>query len=294
MTTMNDFVAAGQILARSGLLGIANEAQGFLVACTCKQTGISFIEFKQTYHIINNQLSKRSDKMQADFQKAGGTVEIIQKDSNGSVVKLTHGKTSYTSRCIWEEIKNEPFAKTKNYETPRKRMQMMWARAISDGVRTVWPEAVAGVYTPEEVETFDSEEKLSPSEASQRAQSIATAQPQQVQVQVSQPVYTSPQEPSVVPQAQRQPTAYELEAEASIGVPANTPPPANEPTPFTIIEEQKNPDYSLCPIQGHLFRVKWETMPNEHLDAALTVAMPQGYLNYVQNLLTARKTTQQP
>jgi hypothetical protein len=33
-------------------------------------------------------------------------------------------------------------------------MQMLWARAVSDGVRTVDPGVVAGIYTPEEVNEF--------------------------------------------------------------------------------------------------------------------------------------------
>jgi hypothetical protein len=34
-------------------------------------------------------------------------------------------------------------------------MQMLWARVISDGVRTLAPEIVYGIYTPEETQDFE-------------------------------------------------------------------------------------------------------------------------------------------
>ena len=37
-----------------------------------------------------------------------------------------------------------------NWATPRSRMQMLWARVVSDGVRTMAPEICSGIYTPEE------------------------------------------------------------------------------------------------------------------------------------------------
>ena len=40
------------------------------------------------------------------------------------------------------------------YSTPRARMQMLWARCVSDGVRVVAPECVQGIYTPEETSDF--------------------------------------------------------------------------------------------------------------------------------------------
>ena len=40
------------------------------------------------------------------------------------------------------------------YSTPRARMQMLWARCVSDGVRVVAPECVQGIYTPEETADF--------------------------------------------------------------------------------------------------------------------------------------------
>jgi len=278
MATMNDFVTVGQYLSKSGLLGINSAEQGFLVACTCHQTGISFIEFKQTYHIINNQLSKRSDKMQADFQKAGGVIEIVQKDSDGSIVKLTHGKTSYTSRCIWEEIKVEPFAKTKNYETPRKRMQMMWARAISDGVRTVFPEVAAGVYTPEEVETFDVEAPARATVTPEEATRMATGQSgpssaKPIEATVSQPVYTAPVQPTVLhpvspsPVAPIQPQQAQQMAQQQ----------ENEPTPFTVLNDQANLDYTICPVEGTLFRMPWAQMPMDYLEAAMSLNIDQKY-----------------
>jgi hypothetical protein len=295
ISCMGDIERMGQLLASTNLFGTNNPADGFVIASMCHQQGISYMEYMQTYHFIKGKVSKRADAIQAAFQDLGGEIEILQRDEKGTVITLVFGKTKYTSKCVWEEIKGEPFASTQNYATPRKRMQMMWARAISDGVRTVCPKAVSGFYTPEETEDFTVEATVAPEAATKRAKKVQeqaqvqpTAQPQQVTAQVSQPVYTQPQA--------QEPVVYNAEADASRPTPVQQPqqPTAQEqePTPFTIINDQQNPDYSLCPIQGHLFRTPWEKMPTEHLEAAMTVQMPLGYINYVSNLIQARKTTQ--
>lgn len=302
ISCMGDIERMGQLLASTNLFGTNNPADGFVIASMCHQQGISYMEYMQTYHFIKGKVSKRADAIQAAFQDLGGEIEIEQRDEKGTVIKLVFGKTKYTSRCVWEEIKTEPFATTQNYATPRKRMQMMWARAISDGVRTVCPKAVSGFYTPEEVETFDAEATVTPEAATKRAKKVQeqaqpTAQqpqqpqqPQTVVAQVSQPVYTQPQ------QTAQAPKDYSEEAEASRPTPVQQQQPTaqeQEPTPFTIIEDQKNPDYSLCPIQGPLYRIPWNEMPDGHLSAALEVNMPEGYITFVRNLIINRNTTQQ-
>jgi hypothetical protein len=41
-----------------------------------------------------------------------------------------------------------------NYATPRARMQMLWARTVSDGVRSICPGATRRRYTPTEIADF--------------------------------------------------------------------------------------------------------------------------------------------
>jgi len=262
---MTDLYEIGKLLVQTELFGTKNPADGFVIAVMCRQSGMTYAEFMQNFHFIKGRVSKRADAIQADFQKAGGEIEIVQRDEDGSVIKLRMGKAEYTSKCLWTEIQAEPFVtnpKDQNYKTPRKRMQMMWARAISDGVRTVYPAAVQGVYTPEETEDFTDTDgaprikTLSDTEAAKRTQ-------EQTRPVDAAPVVSPP--------------------------PYSQHPDDTEHDPFALARNTMPPDYSICPIEGSLFRMRWEDMPTEHLNIALTLDMAQPYKDAVTEIIAARQ-----
>ena len=159
---MTDLVQAGALLARSGFIGIKNEADGFVIATACHQTGMTFMEFSETYHIVEGKPSMRADAMLARLMELGGEYEIVERSDTKAAIKATFGKATGMFSLSWEEAQQEPFpwcdAKhttfKKNWATPRARKQMLWARAVSDAVRTVCPQACKGTYTPEEVQDF--------------------------------------------------------------------------------------------------------------------------------------------
>jgi len=142
------------------MFGCDNVDQGMVIALTCMSEGITPLDFQRRYHIIQKRPSMRSDAMLAEFRNHGGTHKVIERTTDAAEVELIHAptKTSGKFRLTWEDAQNEDFTKGKdgeikdNYAYPRKRMQMLWARVISDGVRTLMPEIVAGIYTPEEVQ----------------------------------------------------------------------------------------------------------------------------------------------
>lgn len=165
----------GTVLSQSQLFGQSNPAEGLAIVAMCHQKRISWMDFMQNFHMIKGRVSKKTDAILADFHRIGGKHEIIARTQDAGEAKFTHGKNSYTSKITWEDCKNEPFiyqgreesiiqaiesGDTSNliikakYRTPRARMQMLWARCVSDGVRAVAPECCQGIYTPEEVDDF--------------------------------------------------------------------------------------------------------------------------------------------
>ena len=193
---MADLEAVGSFIAQSGMFGIRNPAEGFVVAATCHQQGISLMQFKETYHIIHGTPSKRADAMRAKLLEMGGSYEIIERTAIRAAIKASFGKASGTFSFSWEEALLEPFIyKGKEsdvvpmliagkplmikdkYATPRSRMQMLWARDTSDMVRAICPGANKGTYTPEEVSDFAEPRgaltTLTPAEATARATSAA-------------------------------------------------------------------------------------------------------------------------
>lgn len=149
----------GQAMYESRLFGCNNAQQGMVLAMAMACEGMSPIEIKRKYHLVEGELQMRSDAMLAEFRLRGGKHKILKRDSESASVELIMGDSTYVSTFTHEDAKKEPFyynkegQAKKNYATPRIRMQMLWARAISDGVRAMCPEVNCGVYVPEEMDT---------------------------------------------------------------------------------------------------------------------------------------------
>jgi lambda repressor-like predicted transcriptional regulator len=114
--------------------------------------------------------------MLAKLHERGGSHRIISRTPELAKVEITLKGQVYEFSLSWDEAQKEPFpyagkesdvvamllaGKTPKlkpkYATPRSRAQMMWARVVSDGVRSVDPGVCAGTYTPEEVSDFELE-----------------------------------------------------------------------------------------------------------------------------------------
>jgi hypothetical protein len=150
----------GTEIALSKMFGCATEAQGKVLAMACICEGINPIELTRKYHIISNKLSMRADAMLAELRARGGKHKVIERTSDKASVEIAYDGQTYTETLTWEDAKNEPYVLAKegglkdNWATPRARRQMLWARVISEAVRTLAPEIVAGTYTPEETSDF--------------------------------------------------------------------------------------------------------------------------------------------
>lgn len=176
---INDPMAAvlqlGRAIAGSKMFGCDNEFQGQVFALECLTRGTPPLTLQQEYHVMFNGITMKSDTMLAKFHQRGGKSKIISRTSERAEIELQ--KENDTQRFVftWEEAQKEDFiyeGKTKElkvafraymagkgpqpeisdkYFSPRSRMQMLWARVVSDGVRAMMPEVNSGRYTPEEV-----------------------------------------------------------------------------------------------------------------------------------------------
>lgn len=171
----------GAAIFGSGMMGCKNKQQGQVMAMACLHQQTDPMTLGQRFHILHGRLTMRADAMLAEFHIGGGKSKVIERSPERAAVKLTnkYGETTEFS-FSWDEASKEPFVyegkeadviaklaagkdvKLKSkYATPRSRMQMLWARVVSDGVRTIAPEVNLGTYSPEEVSDFES----SPSDA---------------------------------------------------------------------------------------------------------------------------------
>ena len=212
ITSAADIAWYGQIVSQTKMFGDINPAEGAAIIMMCYQEGWTLYEFATTFDWMHGRVSKKTDAMIADFEARGGKREIVVRSPERAAVKLSYNGKNYESDLTWDECKKEPFVYAgkqdtiltalksgdtsrlgikDKYATPRSRMQMLWARVHSDGIRVVCPEAVKGNYTPEEVGDFVDDPQPSagyaqpiappptpaPAPAPAQQQSAAAAQP---------------------------------------------------------------------------------------------------------------------
>lgn len=194
-----DFVAKfGASMYESGMFGCKSKAQGHVLAmaCFCDQTNP--IAIKRQYHLIKGELSMRADAMLAGLRARGGKYKVISRTPDKAEIEIVVDGNKQRFALTWEECQKEPFVRTKdgeikdNYKTPRARMQMMWCRVVSDGVRVMMPEVVAGAYTPEEIADVDGGILDVEFDVVSDGEIVTPADPESPEPQVSEPEDSTP------------------------------------------------------------------------------------------------------
>lgn len=297
---MQDFAAVGDLIAASGMFGAKNQAEGFVIAGMCHQTGMSYMEFMETYHFFQGRISMRADAMLSKLIEHGGTFEVVKRTPAMAEIKVQCGSAKGNFSFSWEDAVQEPFiyaggprdqlkelekpleSRTfkPKYQTPRSRMQMLWARVISDGVRTVCPQAVRGCYTPEEISDFSETPannnsapvKINPEEVAKRSESIK----KEAKAKSEPKPKSKPEEKSV---------SKEMEDATVVN---DKPAPKSTPD----FKQGVAPDYNKCPVRGNLFNVAWSEMDVKTLEMALTLTNPEmtkEYMDVVKATLALKK-----
>lgn len=156
--------------AQAHVMGAANDAEGMLALVLITEVGL--VKAEATYHIMMGRLSKKAEAILGDFIRAGGTYEIVRRDADCAEVVASFGATkNMPFRFTWDDACLEPFVYAggasalkkpahkrtfrEKYATPRSRMQMLWARLVSDMGRALCPDSTQGLYPPEIVADFD-------------------------------------------------------------------------------------------------------------------------------------------
>lgn len=162
----------GKAIFNSQMFGAENIYQGQILALECAAKRIPPMTLTERYYIIHGRLTMKSDAMLADLRAQGGWHRIVERNSERAAIEITLDGQTCLFSISWAEAQQEPFIYVgkestviqklesgkadqltlKNkYATPRSRSQMLWARVVSDGVRAMAPEVIAGHYTPEEI-----------------------------------------------------------------------------------------------------------------------------------------------
>ncbi|MDE2020796.1 MAG: hypothetical protein KGJ13_10705 [Patescibacteria group bacterium] len=157
---MGDLVPYDQVermanaIAKSGLFGIKTVDQALALMAVAQAEGRHPGSVAKDYHIIQGRPALKADAMLARFQQAGGKVEWKTYTDCNVTAMFSHPNGG-SVEIVWtiemaQRIGLSTKDSWKNY--PR---QMLRARVISEGIRTIYPGVIVGEYTVEEVQDFD-------------------------------------------------------------------------------------------------------------------------------------------
>lgn len=143
--------AMATVVAKAGSFGFKTQEQAAALMLVAQADGLHPAKAATHYHIINGKPSLTADAMLARFQQAGGRVNWDAYSDETVTGTFSHAQGG--SVTITWTLSRAKKAGVGNLE--KFPAAMLRARCISEGVRTVYPGVIVGMYTPEEVATFE-------------------------------------------------------------------------------------------------------------------------------------------
>jgi hypothetical protein len=244
ISSAEDALKFGQMIARSGTFGVNSDEGGAVIALMCHQEDISLLEFQRTYHWVDNKPAMKADTMAAKFLNMGWNYEVIERSETVAKVKTwkdDDSKAKEYSLTI-EEVKIAGYCFAKGGKTLKDNWRvrpknMLWARLMSDTIRLLEPRVNAGTYTDEEIADFSENEEQTPGEEPKPLKQL--------------PPEAAPKAVDPEPIKDEKPTTKD---------------------PFSTLPDDGT-DYTICPVGKHKGK-KWMDLGREILDKV--AADPRG------------------
>jgi hypothetical protein len=142
--------------AKSGLFGAKTYDQALALMLVAQAEGLHPMTACQTYDIIQGRPAMKAQAMLARFQQGGGKVDWKERSDARVCATFTH-PAGGTVEVDWDTERAKRAGLGGKDTWTKFPRQMLTARVISEGVRTVCPAALGGFYAPEEVAEFGPE-----------------------------------------------------------------------------------------------------------------------------------------
>lgn len=139
--------------AKSGFFGFTKAEDAIALMVLAQADGQPIGAAFRDYHVIKGKPSLKADAMLGRFLTSGGKVEWHEYSDTKADATFSHPQGG-SVRVDWtpERVKKAGITNPLHDRFPRA---MLRSRTISEGVRTVYPSVLGGMYTPEEVESFE-------------------------------------------------------------------------------------------------------------------------------------------
>ena len=145
-----DMERMATVIAQPGLFGVKNPVQALALMLVAQAEGLHPATAARDYHVIQGRPALKTDAMLARFQAASGRVQW--HDYSDAVVSATFTHAAGGSVKIeWTIDRAKTAGLTGKDVWKQYPRAMLRARVISEGIRTVYPGVLSGMYAPEEV-----------------------------------------------------------------------------------------------------------------------------------------------
>lgn len=151
--SMSDMEHIANAIAKGGMFG-SKDPYAVLTLCMLAQAEGKHpaIVFRD-YDLIQGKPAKKAQAMQTDFLAAGGKIEWHQLDDGCADATFSHPQGG-TARIQWDTKRASAAGLAGKDMWKKFPRQMLRARVISEGVRTIYPGATSGLYETTEVQDF--------------------------------------------------------------------------------------------------------------------------------------------
>jgi hypothetical protein len=159
---ISDIQQMAEVAATSKMFGFKNPQEAMAIMLLCQAENLHPAVAMRDYHVIQGRPALKADAMLARFQQAGGSVNWkVYTDQEVTGVFSHPAGGSLEVTWTISQAKSIGIANKDNWRNyPRA---MLRARVLSEGIRSVYPGCVVGVYTPEEVQDFNPSPSSEPS-----------------------------------------------------------------------------------------------------------------------------------
>ena len=153
LVPFQDMQQMAEVAAGSKMFGFKNTQEAMAIMLLCQAENLHPAVAMRDFHVIQGRPALKADAMLARFQQAGGKVEWKEYTDEKVTGVFSHPQGG-TLELSWTLAKAKAIGIANKDNWKNYPRAMLRARVVSEGIRSVYPGCVVGVYTPEEVQDF--------------------------------------------------------------------------------------------------------------------------------------------
>jgi len=161
LVPINDIQTMAEVAAKSKMFGFKNPEEAMAIMLLCQAENLHPAIAMRDFHVIQGRPALKADAMLARFQQAGGSVnwKVYEDEQVTGVFSHPQGGSL---EVTWTLAKAKLIGIANKDNWRNYSRAMLRARCVSEGIRSVYPGCVVGVYTPEEVQDFTPPRDITP------------------------------------------------------------------------------------------------------------------------------------